>query len=56
MIPSLKVCLETASMAKSRSWSRNCPHCMAMWLRVSSGDILELEMSSVETFRALGKR
>lgn len=51
VMPVSKVRLEMASMEWPRSWSRNWPHCIAMWLRVGSGDVFEEETRRLLTLQ-----
>ena len=54
VMPSSKVCLLMDSIPRLMSWSRNCPHCITIWLRFSSGVTFDDEMIFEETSLALG--
>jgi len=52
--PSLNLAWATAVGTKSMSWSINCPHCISMWLYVSSGVTRDVDRTLIDTSRALG--
>ena len=54
VMPSSKVCLLMDSIPRLMSWSRNCPHCITIWLSFSSGLTFDDEMIFKETSLALG--
>jgi len=54
--PSLNRAWATAVGTKSMSWSMNWPHCISMWLYVSSGVTRDVDRTPTETARALGIR
>ena len=54
--PSLKRACATAVGTKSTSWSTNWPHCISMWLNVSSDVTRDVDSTRTDTVRALGRR
>jgi hypothetical protein len=54
-VPSLNREKLMAWGARSRSWSMNCPHCMSMWVWMSSLVTWGVAMRREETRRGLGR-
>ena len=54
--PSLNWALLKLVTVKSISWSRNWPHCISICEKCAWGDVVSVDITSTESFRALGLR